>query len=183
VGAEPTKDAGGESGGERAILLVTAHSDEFVDCTARQSAARQRPIDRSDAEGQYPMRRRRRPLDPPNPFAKHQEKIVRHASLTAYVAFLFLSGQIVNPRPLDKCCLLLEQMQIRQHALLDRLVLGTLMPVGQNLTLGTGSEGPLIAHSGGLSSWRWRSVVRRNCSLSPFGVQPRRSVLADIRGF
>src|SRR3984893_5594956 len=29
------------------------------------------------------------------------------------------------------------------------------------LTLGTGSEGPLIPHSGGSSSWRWRSLVRR----------------------
>jgi hypothetical protein len=34
-------------------------------------------------------------------------------------------------------------------------------PSGQNLTLGTGSEGPLIRNSGGSSSLRWRSVVRR----------------------
>src|SRR4051812_20950124 len=32
---------------------------------------------------------------------------------------------------------------------------------GRNLTLGTGSEGPLTQHSGGSSSPRWWSVVRR----------------------
>jgi len=33
-----------------------------------------------------------------------------------------------------------------------------------HITLGAGSEGPLIPHSGGSSSWRWLSLVRRQRS-------------------
>jgi hypothetical protein len=69
VGAEPPEDAGGKGGGERAILLITARSEDLVQGPSREPSSRQYPIDRGNAERQYPMDRRGRPLDPPDALA------------------------------------------------------------------------------------------------------------------
>jgi hypothetical protein len=63
---EAPEDAGHESGGECAILLVAACPQDLVQGAPRKSAARQHPVDRGDAKRQYPMGCRRRPLDPPD---------------------------------------------------------------------------------------------------------------------
>ena len=76
---ETREDAGGEGGGERAILFVAACPEDFVHGAACQPAARQGPIDRGDAKRQHPMYCRCRPLDAPNPFAQHRQKIASHA--------------------------------------------------------------------------------------------------------
>ncbi len=67
---EPADDAGGKGGGERAVLLVAAPADNFVQGAAHQPAARQHAVDRGDPERHHPVLHRRRPLDPPHPFAK-----------------------------------------------------------------------------------------------------------------
>ncbi len=69
---------GGEGGSERAVFLVAARSEDFMQGAACQPAARQHPVDCGEAKGQYAVRRRRRPLDPPNAFAQQRQKIVRH---------------------------------------------------------------------------------------------------------
>ena len=55
----------GKGGGDRAILLVTADPQDFVQRAPGEPATRQCPVDLGDAEAQHPMRRRR-PLDPPD---------------------------------------------------------------------------------------------------------------------
>jgi hypothetical protein len=70
VGAEPSEDAGGKGGGKRTILLVAAHSEDFVQGAPGEPAARQYSIDRGNTEGQDPMDRRRRTLDPSDALAQ-----------------------------------------------------------------------------------------------------------------
>jgi hypothetical protein len=53
-----------KGGGERAILLVAAYSQDLVQGASREPAAWQCPVNRSDTKGQYSMCHRRRPLDP-----------------------------------------------------------------------------------------------------------------------
>jgi hypothetical protein len=105
---EPCQDAGGESGGERAILLVAAHSQDLVQGAARQPAARQGPVDRSDAKGRHPMRRRRRPLDPPNPLAQCCQNLAGHARRTPSVV---VSSLFV---PDEECCQSRPQKSFRK---------------------------------------------------------------------
>jgi len=64
AGTEAPNYAGGKGGGERAILLVAVHPQDLVQGAPREPAARQHSVDRGDAERQYPMGWRRRPLDP-----------------------------------------------------------------------------------------------------------------------
>jgi hypothetical protein len=51
VGAESSEDAGGKGGGECAILLVAAHSEDFVQGAPSKPATRQYSIDRGNTEG------------------------------------------------------------------------------------------------------------------------------------
>jgi hypothetical protein len=92
AGTEAPDDAGGKGGGERAILLVAVHPEDLVQGAPCQPAARQYPIDRGDAERHYPMRCRRRPLDPPDPLTQRREK----GSLLGHVPSLFSSPPFVN---------------------------------------------------------------------------------------
>ncbi len=89
MGGESPEDAGGEGGGKRTILFITAHSNELVHGAAREPAARQCPVDGGDAERQHPMHRRCRPLDAPNSFTKRWKKIAGHAGDNHYVYVLF----------------------------------------------------------------------------------------------
>jgi hypothetical protein len=63
-----------------------------VQGAARETAARQCPIDRRDTEGQDPMRRRHRPLDLPDALAELKKK----GFLRNHVPFLFLVSLIVK---------------------------------------------------------------------------------------
>jgi hypothetical protein len=92
VGAEPRDNARGKRGGECSVLLVAAGADDFVQGAARQPAARQGPVDRGDAKRRDAMRRRRRPFDPPDPFAQLGETLY----LLAHVAILFQPRRVVN---------------------------------------------------------------------------------------
>ena len=65
-GPEASENVSCKGGGERAILLVAAYSQDFVQGAPREPAARQCPVDRRDAKRQNSMRHRRRPLDPPD---------------------------------------------------------------------------------------------------------------------
>jgi hypothetical protein len=55
----------GKGGGDRAVLLVTAEPQDFVQCAPGKAAIRQCPVDLGDAEAQHSMRHHR-PLDPPD---------------------------------------------------------------------------------------------------------------------
>jgi hypothetical protein len=66
AGTEAAENVSGKSGGKRAILLVAAGSQDFVQGASREPAVRQYPVDRRDTKGQHSMRHRRRPLDPPD---------------------------------------------------------------------------------------------------------------------
>jgi hypothetical protein len=75
---QPRDNVGGKGGSERAILFVAMGPENFVQGAARQPAARQGPVDRGDPKRHHAVRRRRRPLDPPNLFAKRQQRIAGH---------------------------------------------------------------------------------------------------------
>ncbi len=141
VGAEPGKDASGEGGGERAILLVAAHPDELVHGAACEPAARQCPVDRGDAERQHPMHRRCWPLDAPDPFTKGREKIARHASDNRMLPFCSDLGGLSIPSRSAKRRRLLNPCRRGQHAPPDRLVLRTLIPVAYNVPLAVTRHG------------------------------------------
>jgi hypothetical protein len=64
----------GKGSGERAVLLVAAKPLDLVQRAPCEPAIRQNPVDLVDAEGQDPMRRRCRPLDPPDPFPELKKK-------------------------------------------------------------------------------------------------------------
>ena len=97
LGHKPSEDAGGKGGSHRAVLLITARSEDLVQSAPREPAVRQHPIDRGDSERQHPMHRRCRPLDPPNPFTKRQDKIVRHASGNPMLSFCSYKGGLSIP--------------------------------------------------------------------------------------
>jgi hypothetical protein len=84
---------GGKGGGERAVLLVAALSQDFVQGAPREPAARQCLVDRGNAKGQDPIRRRRQPLDPPDAFAKLGKK---GSCCIGHVLFLFFDSSIVK---------------------------------------------------------------------------------------
>ncbi len=87
---KPGDQAGGKSGGERAILLIAAGAKNFVQGAARQTAARQDPVDRRDPERHHAMRRHGRPLDPPHPLTQSVQSFVRHTGRHPnHVSFLF----------------------------------------------------------------------------------------------
>jgi hypothetical protein len=65
-------DMSGEGGRQRPILLVTARSQDFVQSASGNPTPRQSPVYLGDAEGQDPVCRRRRLLDPPNAPAQLQ---------------------------------------------------------------------------------------------------------------
>jgi len=65
---------GGKGSGERAILLVAAAAQDLVQGTPCEPATRKNPVDLGDAEGQDAMRRRRRPLDPPDALPELRKK-------------------------------------------------------------------------------------------------------------
>ncbi len=92
AGTEAPDDAGGKGGGERAILLIAVYPEDLVQGAPREPAARQHPVDRGDAKRQYPMHRRGRPLDPPDPLTQRREK----GSLLGHVPSLFSSPPFVN---------------------------------------------------------------------------------------
>jgi hypothetical protein len=75
---QPRNNAGGKSGGKRTILLIAARTEDFVQGAAHEPAARQGPVDRCDPKRQHAVRCCRWLLDPSNPFAKRQQKIVGH---------------------------------------------------------------------------------------------------------
>lgn len=66
AGTETPQDQGCKGSSERAVLLVAARSQDFVQGASRETAAGQSPIDRFYAEGQDPVCRRGGLLDPPN---------------------------------------------------------------------------------------------------------------------
>jgi hypothetical protein len=84
----------GKSGGEGAILLVAAYSQDLVQGAPRESAARQCPIDRRDTKGQHSMRHRRRPLDPPDALTKLGKK---SPCCIEHVPSLFLRTLLSRP--------------------------------------------------------------------------------------
>jgi hypothetical protein len=92
AGTEAPEDAGGKGGGERAILLVAVCPEDLVQGAPRQPAARQNSVDRGDAERNYPMGCRRRPLDPPDMLTQRREK----GFLLDHVPSLFSSPPFVN---------------------------------------------------------------------------------------
>ena len=92
VGRKPSEDADGKGGSQRAILLVATRSEYLVQGPSREPAARQRLIDRGNAERQYPMDRRCRPLDPPDALAQLGKK----GSFLDHVLFLFFISFLVN---------------------------------------------------------------------------------------
>jgi len=95
VGAdtEAPEYVGGKGGGERAIFFVAAGSQDLVHGAPCESAARQSPVDRRNTERQNPMRRRRRPLDPPDALTKLRKK---GPCRTDHVLFLFLDSSVVK---------------------------------------------------------------------------------------
>ena len=56
---EPSENAGGKGGGERAIFFVSAYSQDLVQGAQREPAARQYPVDRPETKRQHSMRHRR----------------------------------------------------------------------------------------------------------------------------
>ena len=90
---EAAENASGKSGGERAILLVAAYSQNLVQGAPRKPAARQCPVDRRDTKGQHSMRHRRRPLDPPDALTKLGKK---SPCCIEHVLFLFLNTSLVK---------------------------------------------------------------------------------------
>jgi hypothetical protein len=95
VGAKPSEDRRNKGGGKRAVLLVAACPQDFVQGASREAAARQCPVDRCNSKGQDPMCSRCRPLYPPDTLAKLCEKILsvqtmprKHLS-PDHVLFLF----------------------------------------------------------------------------------------------
>ena len=92
MGHKPSEDADGKGGSQRAILLVATRSEDLVQGPPREPTARQRSIDRGNAERQYPMDRRCRPLDPPDALAQLGKK----GSFLDHVLFLFFISFLVN---------------------------------------------------------------------------------------
>ena len=88
-----SEDVGGKGGGERAVLLVAAHSQDFVQGASREPAARQSPVDRCDTKRQNPLRHCRRSLDPSDAFAKLGKK---GSCRIGHVLFLFFDSPIVK---------------------------------------------------------------------------------------
>ena len=84
---------GGKGGGERPILFVATPSQDFVQCTSGEPTSRQSSVDRRDAEGQDPMRRRRWPLDQPNALMKLPQMGLFHID---HVPYLFWYSFFVN---------------------------------------------------------------------------------------
>jgi hypothetical protein len=84
-GRKPSEDAGGKGGGERAVLFIAAYPEDLVQGPSGEPAARQYPIDRSNAERQDPMDHHRRPLDPPEALAQ----LRKAGFLLDHVLFLF----------------------------------------------------------------------------------------------
>ena len=92
LGRKPSEDAGGKGGGESAVLLVAAHAEDFVQGPPCEPAARQHPIDRGNTEGQYPMDRCCRLLDPPDALTQ----LRKTGSLLDHVPSLFSFMLLVN---------------------------------------------------------------------------------------
>jgi hypothetical protein len=100
---QSSEDVGGKDRGECAILLVTVCSQNFVQGTPRKSAAGQRPVDRGDAEGQDPMHRRCRALDPLDAFAELSEKGVFRAGPGTLCRPIGRDDRAQNPLALASC--------------------------------------------------------------------------------
>jgi len=94
LGHKPSDDTGGKGGGERAILFITARSEDLVQGPPREPPARQHSIDRGNAERQYPVDRRRRPLDPPDALAQLGNKgsLLEHVPSLFFLVFLSMPG-------------------------------------------------------------------------------------------
>ena len=95
---KPADKVRGESGGQRAILLVAARAEDFMHRAAQEAAAGQGAVDRGEPQGRRPVAGRRAALDLPHPLAQGGEQGLVRSHMFIVCSYSF----DVNPARLPK---------------------------------------------------------------------------------